>query len=249
MRGAVLFAGPPVMMAESLFDYLEPVEGTSGISRQRIAEVLSGIAINDAVYTGQGGISLNISAGAYALGNLAGCAAPRPAALFIGKQARENYRRQQIAAKEEEILRLTEEIAAEQAKEAALLQATEQLRQAHQDFPSHEAAQSTHDEIRRQKGNIAGQEKHLVSLEEKQKEFDLFADGSALADAADLIFDSKWIKEFIDAEAGRYLPGEGSVPLLPDGKNLPAAAPAELLTSKDDIYPLKDYNKESREYL
>lgn len=86
-------------------------------------------------------------------------------------------------------------------------------------------------------------------LEEKQKEFDLFADGSALADAADLIFDSKWIKEFIDAEAGRYLPGEGSVPLLPDGKNLPAAAPAELLTSKDDIYPLKDYNKESREYL
>ena len=74
-------------------------------------------------------------------------------------------------------------------------------------------------------------------LEEKQKEFDLYAEGSALAEAADQLFDKEWIREFVDAEAGRYLPASG------------LSEPGNLLTSTDAIYALRDYNKESREDL
>ncbi|MCR5758255.1 MAG: TIGR02680 family protein [Selenomonas sp.] len=169
MRGAVLFAGSPVMMAESLFDYLEPVAGTSGISRERIAEVLSGIAINDDVYKAQGGITLNVTAGAYALGNLAGCAARRPAALFIGRQARENYRRQQIAVKEAELRQLNDEMAVQTGQEQKLLQEAAQLQKARQEFPTQESAQKINDEIRRREGDIKAQKDRLAELTEKQQ--------------------------------------------------------------------------------
>ena len=43
-------------------------------------------------------------------------------------------------------------------------------------------------------------------LETKQAEFDLFADESALADAADNLLDREWIHRFVEKEQRRYLP-------------------------------------------
>ena len=43
-------------------------------------------------------------------------------------------------------------------------------------------------------------------LEEKQAEFDQFADESALADAADGLLDREWIRQFLEEEHRRYLP-------------------------------------------
>ena len=43
-------------------------------------------------------------------------------------------------------------------------------------------------------------------LETKQAEFDLFADESALADAADNLLDREWIHRFVEEEQRRYLP-------------------------------------------
>ena len=48
-------------------------------------------------------------------------------------------------------------------------------------------------------------------LESKQEEFDLFADDSALADAADNLLDREWIRKFIEEEHRRYLPAVSDV--------------------------------------
>ncbi len=103
MTGSILFSGEPVMMAESLVDYLQPVPGESGISASRIADILGCIRVDDSFYAPEDqGVSINIRRGAYRLGNLAGHAVDRDCALYIGKTAREAYRRQQIAEKEAE---------------------------------------------------------------------------------------------------------------------------------------------------
>jgi hypothetical protein len=43
------------------------------------------------------------------------------------------------------------------------------------------------------------------------EEFDLFADESALADAADNLLDREWIRKFIEEEHRRYLPAVSDV--------------------------------------
>ncbi len=43
-------------------------------------------------------------------------------------------------------------------------------------------------------------------LEEKQKEFDLYADESAMADATEGLFDREWIRQYIEEENRKYLP-------------------------------------------
>ena len=42
--------------------------------------------------------------------------------------------------------------------------------------------------------------------EEKQKEFDLYADESAMADATEGLFDREWIRQYIEEENRKYLP-------------------------------------------
>jgi SNF2 family DNA or RNA helicase len=46
----------------------------------------------------------------------------------------------------------------------------------------------------------------VQKLEEKQAEFDAYADESAMAAAAENLIDSDWIKEFIESETKKYLP-------------------------------------------
>ena len=46
----------------------------------------------------------------------------------------------------------------------------------------------------------------LSRLEEKQTEFDLYAEESPIARAAEELADTDWIKEFMEKEHSRYLP-------------------------------------------
>ena len=43
-------------------------------------------------------------------------------------------------------------------------------------------------------------------LEKKQAEFDLYADDSAVAEAADSLADSDWVRDVIEKERQKYLP-------------------------------------------
>ena len=167
MRGNVLFSGEVVMLADSLLNYLEPVSGDSGIPKSRIADVLASIVVDDELYPVGSGTSINIAKGAYSLGSIAGRAAKRPEALFIGRQAREKYRRNQIALKEQEISVLEGELSANKEQEGLLLEKNEQLLQAQYDFPSHKAIQTAFDESRLKQQGI---ERQQLCLQEKDKE-------------------------------------------------------------------------------
>ena len=102
-------------------------------------------------------------------------------------------------------------------------------------------------------------------LEEKQREFDLYADESALSEAEDSLYDSSWIRDFIERESARYLPGAGDggeslliggpgakeeTPGKKEAEGLPSLqGPGEspqMLTSEAEICAPEDYNKDSR---
>ena len=173
MRGAVIFAGDPVMLAESLLDYLEPVPGESGLSKERIAAILSSIEVNGDLYRTGTAASLNLTQGAYTLGCLSGRAAERERALFIGKQAREAYRRRQIEAKEAEITELSTARDKARIEETALLDKSEKLRHAKDTFPSPAEAQAAFDEARSKEQEIERQKVRLQEKEEAKKKLAL----------------------------------------------------------------------------
>jgi uncharacterized protein (TIGR02680 family) len=173
MRGNVLFSGDVVMLADSLINYLEPVPGESGISAARIADILASIVVDDNLYPSPGGTSLNIEQGGYCLGSIAGRAAERPEALFIGRQARENHRRRQIAAKEQEIAGLTDELTRQQGQEQELLTRNEELARAKEEFPSHQGAQLIYDKARGKANEVEQQRLRLQERDEQQKKLTL----------------------------------------------------------------------------
>lgn len=174
MRGSVLLSSEPILLGESLLDYLEPVAGDSSLSPQRIADILGSIAVTGDLYApSPASLSVNISQGGYALGPLTGRAAERPAALFIGKQARESYRRQQIEEKEAEIRALLADWEANKAREEELLLTCDNLKKARVSFPSPEAARKINDDIRSNMQDISRQEQRLEALDLKQKEMAL----------------------------------------------------------------------------
>ena len=168
MRGTLLQAGEPVMLAESLLDYLEPVPGASGLGKERIVEVLASIAVDGSLYRAGSGLAVNIEQGGYSLGLLTGRAVERESALFIGRQAREACRRQQISAKEQEIAELEKELVLVEDEERQLLEASHQLRLAGQEFPSREEIQQVHDEAHSLANDIKVQEQRFRERQEEQ---------------------------------------------------------------------------------
>ena len=171
MRGSILLAGEPVLLGASLLDYLEPAAGESGLTPQRIADILGSIAVTEDFYTSApAGLSVNISKGAYSLGPLTGRAAERPAALFIGRQARESYRRQQIEEKKAEISILLTELKELKAQEENLLTVCDDLKKARLSFPSPEIPRKINDDIRSSTQDIHRQEQRLEAMDLKQKE-------------------------------------------------------------------------------
>ena len=173
MRGNVLFSGEVVMLADSLINYLEPVPGDSGLSSARIADILSSIVVDDNLYPSHGDTALNLEKGGYCLGSIAGRAAERSEALFIGKQARERYRRQQIETKEQEIAGLTDQLTRQQCREQELLLKNEKLGRAKLEFPSHQEAQLLYDKSRGKANEIEQQRLRLQEKDEQQKKLTL----------------------------------------------------------------------------
>ncbi len=173
MRGTVLFSEAPVMLAESLLDYLEPVPGDSGIGAERIAEILAGISVTDEVYTGGNNTSINPVKGAFSLGCISGRSAERASALFIGRQAREAYRQQQILEKEQDIATLEESLLAAKHEEDSLHMKSERLLEAQRNFPSHEEIQEIHDNLLRKEQEIKHREQVLESKQENQRKLEL----------------------------------------------------------------------------
>ena len=137
MCGSVLFSQEAPLFADTLYTYLEPVSGGHGITVPRIAAILSSILV-DADSYGSGsapGACINIGAGIYRLGNLAGHAGTRERALYIGRQAREAYRRDQIAAKQAEAEQLSDQEAQCCQAMEALQDQLETLQTARLEFP------------------------------------------------------------------------------------------------------------------
>ena len=173
MRGAIIFAGEPVLLSESLLDYLEPVPGESGLSKERIAAILSSIEVNCELYRTGAAASLNLTQGAYTLGCLSGRAAERERALFIGKQAREAYRRRQIEEKEAEISELSAARDQARAEESMLLDKSDKLQHAKDTFPSPAEAQAAFDATRSKEQEIERQKLRLQEKEEAKRKLAL----------------------------------------------------------------------------
>jgi uncharacterized protein (TIGR02680 family) len=170
MCGSVLFSQEAPLFADTLYTYLEPVPGNHGIAVPRIAAILSSILVDEDSY-GSGsapGACINIGAGMYRLGNLAGHAGAREQALYIGRQAREAYRRQQIAGKQAELEQLA--VAEEQCHQAieALQDQLETLQAARRDFPRAAAILELHmEEIACQKD--LGRQQQKIDEKDAQK--------------------------------------------------------------------------------
>ena len=176
MCGSVLFSQEAPLFADTLYMYLEPVAGEHGIAVQRIADVLSSILVDEDGY-GNGsaaGACINIQAGLYRLGNVAGRAGTRERALYVGRQAREAYRRQQIAAKQAELADIAGKLEQCQLAMDELTDALEELQAARQDFPQDKAILELHQQEGACQAYIVRQQK-LVDEKDQQKKMVVLA--------------------------------------------------------------------------
>ncbi len=176
--GSVLQAGETVLLAPSLLDYLQPAQlpPECGLSQERVAEVLGSIIVSEDGKLSQAGGSnlvLDISSGAYAVGPLWGQTAPREQALYIGRQARMAYRRQQIAELEAHLAGLQEEQANRLAVKQKLQEKRQRLAEARREFPSCQELMEAFQDVQA-KDSFIGQQQELVrQLDGKLKELRL----------------------------------------------------------------------------
>jgi uncharacterized protein (TIGR02680 family) len=138
--GAVLHPNPQIM-TETLADYLDPTPPEHGVvTAVEIDAVLRTIVVDQSVAWPEGTTEpdavpvLSVASGSYRLGMVSGRAPRRTGAVYIGRQAREQYRLQQILRLEQQL----QELALEQE---TLYQACqewrrqlEQVRDARQQF-------------------------------------------------------------------------------------------------------------------
>lgn len=107
--GAIIFPQPQVMTA-TLADYLMPTPNGQGVTVADIDAVLRSIVVDDTLtWTETTKAQTDIAAmgpgtGNYRMGLLGGHAPRSQVALYIGKQARQEYRLQQIATLEQKLV-------------------------------------------------------------------------------------------------------------------------------------------------
>ena len=172
MYGSILFPAEVPLLSRTLFDYLEPVPGDSGISAERIASVISSIVVTDDIYAvpEAAGTYVNLAKGAYQIGSLSGRAPRRERALYIGRQAREAYRRQQIAEKEEELQGIAREQETASAELAVLAGQEEELAECRRDFPSEKELTELHLAEMGKQQAIRQQEQRVSEKDAQKKE-------------------------------------------------------------------------------
>lgn len=167
--GAVIQPAPQIM-AVTLADYLHPtpVDGVA-VTAADIDDVLRSIIVEDVKLWGEAaedsaGAALAAN-GAYRIGPVAGKAPRRQAATFIGRQAREAYRRQQIAALEEQLAALALKQEALYGRAAGLQEALERASQAKANFPADTALRVLHHEKLAVAANISRQEQAVERVD------------------------------------------------------------------------------------
>ena len=173
--GAVLRAGEPVLMGQSLCDYLEPTpDEAAGVTKERIAAVLGGIRValaSGAYPAADGGVTcIDIEAGGYAQGCVSGHAPHAEGACYIGRQAREALRRRQLAAAEEELAALRQQEERQQAELAEIAAARAGVREARRAFPAETACRTQYEAARAKEAFITQQAQRVEEKDALQKE-------------------------------------------------------------------------------
>ena len=139
----------PVILAATLADYLYPTPpAAGGITAGEIDEVLRSILIDEdwaAGFAGDGvSTVLSVEYGVYRSGLVHGRATTREAAVYIGREARHQYRLQEIARLEVAIEELTHEKNTLEQKRQEVLQALRVLQDSRADFPVVESLALVH---------------------------------------------------------------------------------------------------------
>ena len=173
--GAVLRAGEPVLMGQSLCDYLEPTpDEAAGVTKERIAAVLGGIKVTlaaGAYPAADGGVTcIDIETGGYAQGCVSGHAPHAEGARYIGRQAREALRRRQLAAAEAELAALRQREERQQAELAEIAAARAAVLEARRAFPAETACRTQYEAARAKEAFITQQAQRVEEKDAQQKE-------------------------------------------------------------------------------
>ena len=173
--GAVLRAGEPVLMGQSLCDYLEPTpDEAAGVTKERIAAVLGGIKVTLAAgaypAADDGVTCIDIETGGYAQGCVSGHAPHAEGARYIGRQAREALRRRQLAAAEAELAALRQREERQQAELAEIAAARAAVLEARRAFPAETACRTQYEAARAKEAFITQQAQRVEEKDAQQKE-------------------------------------------------------------------------------
>lgn len=247
--GAVLRAGEPVLMGQSLCDYLEPTpDEAAGVTKERIAAVLGGIQVAlaaGAYPAADGGVTcIDIEAGGYAQGCVSGHAPHAEGARYIGRQAREALRRRQLAAAEEELAALRQREERQQAEIAKIAAARAAVLEARRAFPAETACRTQYEAARAKEAFITQQAQRVEEKDAQQKERQL-ALRESIAALRELRAD-----DALAAEDAAYEAAERAYAFLPAEELTPQgiAALAKAQESSDAATLAKRFTRVSNAY-
>ncbi len=160
----------PNVMAHSLADYLQPdVDDASPISAERVDQVLRSVLIADEAVTD--GISLDEN-GEYSHGLIKGHAPPEQKVRFIGRTARERYRRDKIREAEEAIASLQTEKAGVEGAIDALEATVANVRKALDCFPEDSDLHTSFEHIRQTQLAVEQKTRQREQMDERLKAVD-----------------------------------------------------------------------------
>ena len=247
--GAVLRAGEPVLMGQSLCDYLEPTpDEAAGVTKERIAAVLGGIqvALAAGAYPAadDGVTCIDIETGGYAQGCVSGHAPHAEGARYIGRQAREALRRRQLAAAEEELAALRQREERQQAEIAKIAAARAAVLEARRAFPAETACRTQYEAARAKEAFITQQAQRVEEKDAQQKERQL-ALRESIAALRELRAD-----DALAAEDAAYEAAERAYAFLPAEELTPQgiAALAKAQESSDAATLAKRFTRVSNAY-
>lgn len=174
--GAVIYPNPQIMTV-TLADYLRPTvaEGQQ-VSAADIDEVLRSILIDDCtmwpdtVDSSSGQPVLSVDSGAYRMGVLNGRAPRRQSAVYIGKQARQEYRQRQITRIEQQLKELALEVERLYTAYNDLRIQQDNAREAHCRFPAEGAIRGIFNDKQAVLAEISRQEQRVKVVDDRLKE-------------------------------------------------------------------------------
>jgi len=158
----------PQIVAHTLADYLDPTPAAdSAVSAADVDEVLRTILVSDGDHAGSTSLGPE---GSYTLGMLRGHAVPQAEAMFIGKEARRQYRLREIARLEAEVAALREERERLSAERAVWQGRIERLDKDYEAFPAEQSVREGFDELVAAQRQVQIREAEVARLDKKVQE-------------------------------------------------------------------------------